>query len=113
MQPARLDRVNLGGEGEVPGALNQQGARVVHPGWTSSAGGETLEAPVVAGHAFLVCDNTAIQLPDGSADAVYTNSVPIDTVTWLGPSVQSSEVVRILKPGGVWYLDGSLYFTKP
>lgn len=52
-------------------------------------------------------------LPDDSVDVVYTNSVPIDINSLLGPGVQSSEIRRILKPGGVWIRDGVLYYTKP
>jgi hypothetical protein len=106
-------RVNLGGEGEVPGALNQQGAWAEHPGWASRARGEKLYDLVLAGHAFLICDNTAVALPDDCADEVITNSVPVDVTTWLGPGVQSSEIVRILKPGGVWTRNGQPHYTKP
>jgi hypothetical protein len=106
-------RVNLGGEGEVPGALNQQGAWVAHPAWASSARGETLQQLVLAGHAFLICDNATVALPGDCADEVLTNSVPVDVTTWLGPGVQSSEIQRILKLGGVWVRNGQLHYTKP
>ena len=113
MRPAPPYRVNLGGEGEVPGVLNQQGPWVLKPGWASSLTGQSLAQLVAAGHEFLICDNRTVPLPDGCADEVLTNSVPIDVVTWLGPGVQSSEVRRILKSGGVWVRDGSPYYTKP
>jgi hypothetical protein len=106
-------RVNLGGEGEVAGVLNQQGPWVASPGWASSATGQTLELLAGSGHEFLLCDNLTIPLPDDCADEVLTNSVPIDVATWLGPGVQSSEIRRILKPGGVWTRDGKLHYTKP
>lgn len=80
-------RVNLGGEGEVPGALNQQGGWAAQPGWASSARGERLPQLVLAGHAFLICDNSAVALPDDCAEEVLTNSVPVDMTTWLGPGV--------------------------
>lgn len=106
--------VNFGGEGEIPGVLNQQGPWVLSPSWRCSRDGRTLQELVDDGHAFLICPNTAVALPDDSADIVYTNSVPIDTTTgWLGPGVQSSEIKRILKSGGVWVRDGVPYFTKP
>jgi hypothetical protein len=46
-------------------------------------------------------------------DEVITNFVPVDVSTWLGPGVQSGEIMRILKAGGVWVRDGQVYYTKP
>ena len=107
-------RVNLGGEGEEPGVLNQQSHwAVTDPGWRSSQGGESLATVVGAGHDFLISPNDRLPLPDGCADEVITNSVPIDVPTWLGPGVQSSEIHRILKPGGIWTRDGHSFFQKP
>jgi hypothetical protein len=106
-------RVNFGGEGEVPGALNQQGPWVAQPGWASSRTGQPLHQLAASGIAFLICDNRAVPLPDGCADEVLTNSAPIDVTTWLGPGVQSSEIRRILKSGGVWVRDGVPHYTKP
>jgi hypothetical protein len=113
MQPPQPYRVNLGGEAEAAGALNQQGPWVLQPGWTSSRTGQPLAQLVAAGHEFLICDNLAIPLPDGCADEILTNWVPIDTTTHLGPGVQSSEIRRILKSGGIWRLNGQTYYTKP
>ena len=106
-------RVNLGGEGEDSTALNQQGPWALRPGWAASRTAQTLDQLVAAGHAFLICDNLAIPLPDDCADEVITNSVPVDVMTWLGPGVQSSEIQRILKPGGRWFRDGQLHYVKP
>jgi hypothetical protein len=105
--------VNLGGEGEVAGALNQQGPWALQSGWASSRTGQPLDQLAAAGHEFLICDNLTIPLPDDCADEVLTNSVPVDTTTWLGPGVQSSEIRRILKPGCLWYLNGQPHYTKP
>jgi hypothetical protein len=113
MGPAPPYRVNLGGEGEVQEALNQQGPWALQPGWSSSRTGQPLEQLVAAGHEFLLCDNLTVPLPDGCADEVLTNSVPVDVTTWLGPGVQSGEIRRILKPGGVWLRDGTAHYTKP
>jgi hypothetical protein len=105
--------INLGGEGEIPDILNQQRADAVKPGWFSVSG-KTLAELIVAGHRFLICPNDAIALPDECVDVVYTNNVPVDTShPWYGPGVQSSEIRRILKSGGVWIRDGVLYYTKP
>jgi hypothetical protein len=106
-------RVNLGGEGEVSGVLNQQGAWVLQPGWRSSRTGESLADLSQAGHAFLICDNIAVALPDESVDEVLTNNVPVDILTWLGPGVQSTEVRRILKSGGRWLHNGTVRYSKP
>ncbi len=107
-------RINLGGEGEVPGALNQQGRWVVRPGWKSSQAAQSLRDLVLAGNDFLIADNTQLPLPDDSCDEVFTNNTPPeDTATWLGPTIQTSEVRRILKSGGRWIHNGALRFTKP
>lgn len=41
------------------------------------------------------------------------NIPPVDLVTWLGPTVQSSKIRRILKSGGRWIHNGILRFIKP
>jgi hypothetical protein len=107
-------RVNLGGEGEQPGVLNQQGRWVVLvPTWLSSRTAQPFAALVAAGLDFLICDNTVLPFPDDTVDQVITNGVPIDRVSIYGPGVQSSEIRRILKSGGVWIHDGALVWTKP
>jgi hypothetical protein len=106
-------RVNLGGEGEESGVLNQQPRFATGPNWFASLTGHTLDQLVTAGHDVLISDNTAVALPDGCADEVITNGVPIDITTWLGPGVQSSEVRRILKAGGVWTDNGRPRYVKP
>jgi hypothetical protein len=104
--------VNLGGEGEVPGSLNQQGPWALRATWTT-VGRKSLAELVNDGHAVLICPNDAIALPDNSVDVVYTNNVPVDRPAYHGVGVQSSEIRRILKPGGVWYLDGEVEWIKP
>jgi hypothetical protein len=111
--PAQPYCVNLGGEGEAAGALNQQGPWALRSSWACSRAGQTLDQLVAAGHQFLICDNLTIPLPDGCVDEVLTNSVPIDTTIWLGPGIQSSEIRRLLKAGGVWVLNGRVHYTKP
>jgi hypothetical protein len=106
-------RVNLGGEGEIVGVVNQQPPWVVHPDWRSSRTGETLQELVAHGVDFLICPNLPVALPDSCADEVLTNDVPVDLITFLGLGVQSNEVNRILKPGGKWIHDGLLRSVKP
>jgi hypothetical protein len=105
--------LNLGGEGELVGMVNQQAPWVLAPNWARSRDGKSFADVVADGHAFLICPNDKLALPDETVDTVYTNSVPIDVTTWLGPGVQSSEIKRILKSGGHWFRDGVLYYTKP
>lgn len=107
--------VNLGGEGEVPGVINQQGSWVIlDPRWRSSRDGKTFSELVADGHVFLICSNLSLPFPDGSVDIVYTNGVPLDRPSLLGPGVQTSELKRILKSGGLWSKDdGADLWTKP
>jgi ubiquinone/menaquinone biosynthesis C-methylase UbiE len=107
-------RVNLGGEGEVPGVLNQQPPFALGPTWFSwRNGGKTLRELAAAGMPFVIADNTKLPFADNSVDEVFTNSVPLDRNTKDGPGVQSSEIRRILKPGGVWFKNGAVEFIKP
>jgi len=107
-------RVNLGGEGEVPGALNQQEPAALRPGWRSvQPGRPTLYRLALRGVAVVICFNTMLTFPDDSIDEVYTNSVPIDIITFRGPGVQSSEILRVLKSRGRWYHNQQLIFLKP
>jgi hypothetical protein len=113
MRPSSPYRVNLGGEAELPGVLNQQGPWAPQHGWAPSRTSQTLAQLVAAGHTFLICDNLDVSLPDSCADEILTNSVPIDVNTWIGPGVQSSEIRRILKSGGIWVRDGIPHYVKP
>jgi hypothetical protein len=107
-------RVNLGGEGEVPGVSNQLGRwAVLDVAWVASQSGQTFSQLVASGNDVLIADNPALPLPDACADEVITDSMPLDKVTRLGPGVQSSEVLRILKSGGVWLDDGLVRYRKP
>lgn len=109
-----LFRVNLGGEGEEPGALNQQGPWVLDATWQSSNTAQTLAGLCAAGHDFLICPNAALALPDECADEVITNNLPpFDSITFLGPTVQTTEVQRILKSGWVWTENGRIRYVKP
>jgi hypothetical protein len=46
--------VNLGGEGEYPGVLNQQGPWALLPSWRSADGTKTLADLRAAGHRFVI-----------------------------------------------------------
>lgn len=105
--------LNLGGEGEIPGVINQQGPWALSPNWFCSRDGRTFQELVADGHVFLICPNIPLPFPDDSVDRVYTNSIHLDIPSPYGPGVQSSEIKRILKPGGDWIRDGVPYYTKP
>ena len=53
-------RVNLGGEEEEPGVLNQQGPWVLDPNWRSSRDGKTLQELEADGHQFLICTTLGV-----------------------------------------------------
>lgn len=106
-------RLNLGGEGEDPDCINQQPPWVdlSHP---TSRSGQPLRTLTQAGIPFLFCENTLLPFPEGAVDEIVTNGVPIDQgATWLGPSLDSNEIKRLLKAGGTWYHDGILVHRKP
>lgn len=100
--------INIGGEGEVPGAINVQIPSIFEEGWASSASGQSLSELQAAGNQFVVADNTALPFAGSSVDTVITNNVPIDITTWQGSGVQSSEIIRILAEGGTWINNGAV-----
>jgi hypothetical protein len=77
--------INLGGEGEVAGVLNQQPAAAAGPHW-KSVSAQSLHELIQSGCDFLLCPNDALALPNGCADVVHTNNVPIDRPSILGDS---------------------------
>lgn len=103
--------LNLGGEGEVAGALNQQ------PYWAVagivSRTGARMTTMIVSGVDVIFCENASIPLPDGIAARIETNGVPIDVVTVWGQGVQTSEIRRLLRSGGEWFDNGVLAYRKP
>ena len=104
--------INLGGEGEEPGILNQQRPATVGSAWLSSNTGVTL-AELAQTNDFLICKNNALPIADDSIDRVYTNSVPIDLIVLGEPGIQSTEIMRILAGGGDWVHDGTVRYKKP
>lgn len=95
----------------MPGAINVQPPGALGPmfgGSRPAVQGQSLSQLASKGDAYVIAENTNLPFANGSIDRVITNSVPIDKVTPMGPGVQSSEVWRILKPGGEWINNGRL-----
>jgi hypothetical protein len=117
MSPATVNcaftAINLGGEGEVPGVINQQHPAALLPTWGAVRGGYSLEGLARQGLDFLICSNEDLPIEDDSMELVITNSVPLDFQTSTGPGIQSSEIRRILRPGGGWIHDGQVRYIKP
>jgi hypothetical protein len=105
-------RLNLGGEGEEPDVINQQPEWVTGPHHWNAVGSQ-IGPLIAAGDAFLFCPNRELPFPDGTVDVVFSNNVPLDVTTWLGPGVQSSEVHRVLRSGGEWRHNGVVVYMKP
>ena len=105
-------RLNLGGEGEEPNVINLQPEWLTRPNSWQAIGGR-IDSLIAAGHPFLFCQNTDLPFADSSVDFVFSNNVPVDQVTWLGPGVQSSEVYRVLRSGGSWQHNGAVSYIKP
>lgn len=105
--------VNLGGEGEIPGVINQNLPAVLQDGWRSSAAGRTLTDLQAEGHQFVISQNTALPFGNNSVRTVFSNNTPIGGQFFLGPGIQASQVQRILQSGGQWIHNGQVIFTKP
>ncbi len=115
--------VNLGGEGEMLGVINQQGPwadprlnrryprNPIQPEWRGR-GNKTMAQLREEGHLFVISTNTKLPFASNSVRRVNTNAVPVDMSTHLGPGIQSSEIMRILQPGGKWIHDGKLRAVK-
>ncbi len=103
MTPRRpISTINLGGEGEVAGVVNQQRSVALAPGWGASLTGETLEQLALKGHDFLICPNTHLPINNDSVELFITNSVPIDVVlrgSQACSRARSSASLRLLASG--------------
>ncbi|HEX3659210.1 MAG TPA: RHS repeat-associated core domain-containing protein, partial [Pirellulales bacterium] len=104
--------VNLGGEGEVPGAINQNLKSILDPTWLSSRGAGNLAQLQQQGAQFVISSNAQLPFATNSVPGVITNSVPVNINNYLGPGIQSSEVQRILAPGSTWIHNGVIQYYK-
>ena len=68
--------VNLGGEGEVAGAINVQGPWALDLNFASSRTGQSLAELQAGGNQFVVASNTSLPFADQSVSTVITNNTP-------------------------------------
>ncbi len=94
--------VNLGGEGEQRGAINVQPGRI--GGDAELAHEHARDVARLSDQPVVKAAGNRLPFATGSVDLVVTNNVPIDEPrsTHFGPSFTISEVLRILKPDGLW-----------
>ncbi len=87
--------INLGGEGEIPGAIDVNHPIILDNQWRCSRNGLPLNE--VRQGCTVVCCGDRLPFCDHCADKVVTNGVPIDIMTWMGPGYSSKEIKRIRK----------------
>jgi len=87
--------VNLGGEGEVSGAIDVNNPQILDKRWRCSRNGCSLNE--VRRGCIVICRGDRIPFCDHCADKIITNNVPIDIITWMGPGYSSEEIKRIRK----------------
>ena len=88
--------INLGGEGEVPHAININHPAILDENWRCSRSGCPLKEIKERGPVIICCSD---QLPlcDNCADKIIVNDAPIDKKTWIGPGYSTEEIKRINK----------------
>jgi hypothetical protein len=57
------------------------------------------------GHQFVISENLHLPFRSTAVDEVYVGSISLDSVTFLGPTPQTREILRILKAGGLFILN--------
>lgn len=93
--------VNLGGEGEVAGAVtfSRQGsgeASILHSRTAQRVAVESQQPVVMA-------EGNNLPFRTGSVDQVWTNNVPVGKGSgYFGPNFDPAEIFRILREGGSW-----------
>lgn len=90
--------INLGGEGEHPGAINVNLDCVLHPDWCASRDGTTMLPDVKQSGPVVVARSDCLPFAPGCADKILTNSVPVGNwSTSMGPAYHPDEIKRIKK----------------
>jgi RHS repeat-associated protein len=100
--------VNLGGEGEVAGAINVQGPWILQGGWFSSQTGQSLTQLQAAGNQFVISSSTNLPFANGSVQTFIKNNVPVDQVSYWGPGYSSAAIWQMLTASGQWINNGSV-----
>ena len=91
---AKEIKINLGGEGEVPG-VQVNGPWIKRAGWVGCDGRTTL-ADIQAYNDVVISNGTSLPFASNSAK-VTANNVPIDCGTHLGEGYSSREITRVQK----------------
>ena len=86
--------VNLGGEGEVSGAVNINHECICEQGWSMSRDGRIGLKEVKKSGPVVVAESSRLPIADKSVLVVYHN-VPIDRDSLLGEGYPSFEIERI------------------
>lgn len=93
-------RLNLGGEGEVPGCIQVNLRHVLDAGdrFIASRNGDPIGIKgILKGGPLVICDSDQLPFLPEVFDEIYANGVPIDTHTWLGPGYSSKEICRVCR----------------
>jgi len=88
--------INLGGEGEVFGAINVNDSTILAPNWRCARTGCPLKKIQRSG-LVVACHGDQLPFCNCCADKIITNNVPIDIITWMGPAYSTKEIKRIAK----------------
>lgn len=103
--PKARIRLNLGGEGEVPNAINIQPATI--GGSSGEAVKNAKKIQESCGQPVVCATGDKLPFPDNSVDDIFLNNAPLNGVNgYFGPSFTTDEINRILKPDGNFYHNG-------
>ncbi len=104
--------VNLGGEGEIPGAINVNGRHILTNDWARSRDGADLNTVRSSG-LVVIADPCALPFRNGSVD-IKSYNTPISEdgrQTHLGPTYNLTEIQRVATPGSYVTLCSELVNT--
>jgi RHS repeat-associated protein len=90
--------INIGGEGEIPDAININTDLILDPNFVASRDGTTTIRDMQSrGQQFIAYDGSRLPIRSSSCCTVFTKSIPPYVKTQL-----FLEIRRVLKPNGVW-----------
>lgn len=100
--------INLGGEGEVPGAINANLPYLMSPGFVAARDGNTKLKGVKKSGPVVICNSDQLPFADSCADEVLASGVPVNQHSYLGAGYKTSDMKRIAKPTGKIVINGEL-----